>query len=439
MRQGQGLQCSFDQALIDEEKLRATGKFLLPALTALRAATKKGYVDECSSINFPVDTKTVRAVKAFAAKHRAVDLLIVVGIGGANLGPLAVEEALLGKLHNETGKPRVYFADTVDTAKIHRLNVILAEALRRNQRVLLNVISSSGTTTETIANFAVLFATMQAYEENAVVVVTTKRSSPLWKLATREGFETFVVPETVGDRYAIMSPVGLFPLAVLGVDVEELLQGAAAMREKCLSMDVLENPAAVGAIIQYLHHKGGRNLAELFLFAADFESVGKWWRQLLAESCGKEYDRAGKKRVWAGVTPTVSIGSTDLHSVGQLDLGGPQDKLTTFVTIGEEDVSQEVIVPDFPAFESLVPYLRGKSLQQIMCAIQEGTMHAYREGKRPYIHVELPSRSAYCVGQFLQWKMMETMLFASLLGVNPFDQPAVEQYKAETRRILAGK
>lgn len=257
MRQGQGLQCSFDQALIDEEKLRATGKFLLPALTALRAATKKGYVDECSSINFPVDTKTVRAVKAFAAKHRAVDLLIVVGIGGANLGPLAVEEALLGKLHNETGKPRVYFADTVDTAKIHRLNVILAEALRRNQRVLLNVISSSGTTTETIANFAVLFATMQAYEENAVVVVTTKRSSPLWKLATREGFETFVVPETVGDRYAIMSPVGLFPLAVLGVDVEELLQGAAAMREKCLSMDVLENPAAVGAIIQYLHHKGG--------------------------------------------------------------------------------------------------------------------------------------------------------------------------------------
>lgn len=435
MKQGQGILFTFDKALIGERQLAAAGKRLLPELKAMRAATKKGYEDDRASINLPFDTSMVRQVKALAAEHRDTDLLVVVGIGGSNLGAMAVQEALLGRLHNETGRPRVYYADTVDERKMRDIALLLDDALRRKGRVLVNAVSKSGSTTETVANLEVLLATLKKYDVTSTsVVVTTDENSPLWKLAAKSGFATLAIPKRVGGRYSVFSPAGLFPLAVLGVDVEELLAGAATMRERCLSDDIMNNPAAIAAIIQYLHYKGGRNIAELFLFATDFESVGKWWRQLLAESCGKEFDRSGKRRIWAGITPTVSIGSTDLHSVAQLALGGPQDKLTTFVTVGEK---LETRVPDLKEYESLVPNLQGKSLKEIMDAILQGAMIAYGQGKRPYCHIELPSCSAYCLGQFLQLEMMETMLLASLLDVNPFDQPGVESYKAETRRMLA--
>ena len=440
MKQGQGIRFSFESALIDERHVLAAGKRLLPELKAMRTAMRKGYESEYASLSLPSDTVALRQAKALAAKYRDVGLVIVVGIGGSNLGTVAVQEALLGRLHNEVAKPRVFYADTVDSRTVGTINALLESSLRRNERVLINLVTKSGTNTEPVANFQILLATLKRYLPGyaSTVVVTTDKGSPLWAIAEQEGFAMLPIPRMVGGRYSGLSPVCLFPLAVLGVDVEELLQGATAMRERCLATDVASSPAATGAVIQYLHNKAGRNISDLFLFASDFESVGKWWRQLLAESCGKEFDRSGKKQVWAGITPMVSIGSTDLHSVAQLGFGGPQDKLTTFVTI--EDASDNgFIVPALKEYESLVSHLQGKSLNQIMAAIQQGTMVAYGEGKRPYLHIEFPSRSAYCLGQFLQLKMIETMLLASLLGVNPFDQPAVEQYKAETRRLLAGK
>jgi glucose-6-phosphate isomerase len=435
MKQGQGLQFTFDKALISERQLVTAGKLLRPELKAMRAATTKGYADDRSSINLPFDTSMVRQVKTLAAKYRDVDLVIVVGIGGSNLGAMSVQEALRGRLYNETGKPRIYYADTVDERKMRDIALLLDDALQRRGRVLVNAVSKSGSTTETIANLEVFLATLKKHDVTSTsVVVTTDEHSPLWKLAAKSGFATLSIPKRVGGRYSVFSPAGLFPLAVLNIDVEELLAGAAVMRERCLSDDLMNNPAAVAAAIQYLHYKSGRNIAELFLFATDFESVGKWWRQLLGESCGKEFDRTGKRKIWAGITPTVSIGSTDLHSVAQLALGGPQDKLTTFVTVGEELGTR---LPDLKEYDSLVPNLQGKSLKEIMDAILQGTMIAYGQGKRPYCHIALPSCSAYCLGQFLQLEMMETMFLAALVDVNPFDQPAVEAYKAETRRILA--
>jgi len=220
---------------------------------------------------------------------------------------------------------------------------------------------------------------------------------------------------------------------MLGVNLKELLGGAARMREKCLSLNVRQNPAAIGASIIHIHSKKERNIYDHFLFATDLESMGKWYRQLMGESIGKEYSTKGKK-VNAGITPTVSIGSTDLHSMAQLYLGGPQDKFTNFITT---QFDKKVKVPYYPEYNVLVKDLQKKEISRLMQAILQGVKTAYKKGKRPYTETRLDGKNAKEIGAFMQLKMMEMMLLGKLLDVNPFNQPNVESYKKETRRILA--
>ena len=240
----------------------------------------------------------------------------------------------------------------------------------------------------------------------------------------------------IRDRYSVFSPVGLFPLGLLGINIEHLLDGARSMRNTCIDIDIQNNPAAIGAAVQYQHYKSGKNITDLFLFSNDLESVGKWHRQLMAESLGKEFNKKGE-RVNIGITPTVSIGSTDLHSMAQLYLGGPHDKFTTFVRV--ENSTSHINVPRLEGYSELVSGIQEKSLKDIMDAILEGTKSAFRKDGRPFVEITLPDKSEHSIGQFLQFKMIETIYLAYLLDVNPFDQPNVESYKSETRKILARK
>jgi glucose-6-phosphate isomerase len=171
----------------------------------------------------------------------------------------------------------------------------------------------------------------------------------------------------------------------------------------------------------------------LFLFANDLESLGKWCRQLMAESLGKEFNKKGET-VNIGITPVISIGSTDLHSMAQLYLGGPYDKFTTFLSV--ENSNSHINVPMLKGYSRLVEEVQGKSLESIMSAVLEGTKVAFRKGRRPFVEVKLPGKSEYPIGQFLQFKMMETVYLGYLLDIDPFDQPNVESYKEETRNIL---
>ena len=205
------------------------------------------------------------------------------------------------------------------------------------------------------------------------------------------------------------------------------------MRDTCSNMIVEKNPAAISAAIQYLHYESGKNISDLFLFANDLESLGKWCRQLMAESLGKEFNKKGET-VNIGITPVISMGSTDLHSMAQLYLGGPNDKFTMFLRV--ENSNSQVKLPNLREYSKLVNGIQGKSLESIMSAIMEGTKAAFRKGKRPFMEVKLPCKSEYYIGQFLQFKMIETIYLGFLLGVNPFDQPNVESYKEETRKIL---
>jgi glucose-6-phosphate isomerase len=429
---------AFENCLISSEKIVETAKKLLPEIENCVQATSKGYDDDKACINLPDDKDMHRKVEELVQEKKRLnpEYLVVVGIGGSNLGTMAVQEAVLGKLHNQLNPAtKVLFADTVDTDYINNIVKLIEPALKKGGNVVIDCISKSGTTTETVVNFDVLLDVVRKYKRDYknCVVVTSDKDSALWKLGLKEGFDTLEIPEKVGGRYSVLSPVGLFPLGLLGINIEELLTGAKSARDMCIRDDVVKNPAAESASIQFQHFRRGVNIFDLFLFSNNLESVGKWNRQLVAESLGKEYNRKGEK-VNSGLTPTVSVGSTDLHSIAQLYLGGPFDKFTTFVSV--QNGFSLLNVSKTSDYDELVAGIRGKSLKTIMDAILEGTKEAFKEHMRPYSEIVLPDKSECSIGQFLQFKMIETIYLGYLLDVNPFGQPSVESYKKETRRIL---
>jgi len=408
----------YGNSLIPKSKAFSTAKRLDSEIKKLREGK-----DEYAFAKLPIDTSSFRIVQAAVSMKKKLhpQLIVVVGIGGSNLGTIAVQEALLGKNWNLHNSPRILYADTVDPDALKVIIEEMQNCLRQGHQILLNVVTKSGSTTETIANFEVLLNVLKRHRKDAekYVVVTTDKHSKLWNLAVKNNFSVLEVPANVGGRYSVFSAVGLFPLGMLGVDLNALLAGAAWMREQCLDV---KGPAAISASLLYNNKK---SIHDTFLFATDLESLGKWYRQLLAESCGKD----GK-----GITPTVSIGSTDLHSMAQLDLDGPTDKFTNFVFT---HFNNEIKVPYYPEYNALVPDLQKKELNHIMHAILHGVKAAYKKGKRPFTETRLDGKNARAIGAFMQLKMMETILLAKLLDVNPFDQPAVEHYKKEMRRVLS--
>ncbi|MEM3154729.1 MAG: hypothetical protein QW165_04160 [Candidatus Woesearchaeota archaeon] len=407
---------NYDNALISKKKIFSTAK------KALRGGLNFSCLDLC------IDEHNLRVAIAAASLKQKLrpQLVVVVGIGGSNLGTMAVQEAILGKQWNLRHTPRILYADTVDPDALQVIIQEMQNVLRQGQKALLIVISKSGTTTETIANFEILLNVLKRHRKDAgkYVVAITNKGSKLWNLAIKNNFSVLSVPEDVIGRYSVFSAVGLFPLGILGINLKELMAGAAWMRQKCL-LDAKKNPAAIGAALLYLHFKADRNIYDQFFFATDLESMGKWYRQLMAES-------VGKKEI--GITPTVSIGSTDLHSMVQLYLGGPDDKLTNFVST---HFNTELKVPLYPEYDALVPHLQKKEINHIMHAILYGTKAAYKKHKRPFTEIRLDGKNAYAIGAYLQLKMTEIIMLAHLFKVNPFDEPEVESYKKETRRILS--
>jgi glucose-6-phosphate isomerase len=433
------IEFSFGDAMIPQQRILETAERLRPEIRSMANAISEGYEGELASLYLSDDRLMLSKVRQAIGEKLQLkpDYLVVVGIGGSNLGTIAVQEAVLGKLYNQlTSSTKVLYADTVDSDSINNIITLVKPVLERGDNIVLNVISKSGTTTETIANAEVLIDLLRRHKKDYknCISVTSDEDSELWNIAVREGFNVLEIPKKVGGRYSVFSPVGLFPLGLLGINIEQLLDGAKSMRDACINMNVEKNPAAISATVQYLHYKSGKNIYDLFLFANDLESLGKWYRQLMAESLGKEFNKKGE-RVNIGMTPTVSIGSTDLHSMAQLYLGGPYDKFTTFVRIKSSRSCLQV--PSVEGYSELVSEIHDKSLTEIMDATLEGTKAALRSGKRPFIEITLPNKLEYPVGQLLQFKMMETIYLGQLLDVNPFDQPNVESYKRETRKILA--
>jgi len=427
--------------LIKGSAIAAAAKGLAPEIKNLRSLLDKGYDTEYASINLPQDDALLAGInKTIKAKRKLKPtLLVVIGIGGSNLGTIAVHEAVQGKAYNDADPPmRVFFPDTVDSDKVGDFLNIAEDELKEGNNILVNVVTKSGKTTETIALFEMFAELLRKYKGKGYgdyVIATTDKDSVLWGFAEEEGYTLLEIPRKVGGRYSVFSAVGLFPLGMLGLDIEDLQSGAASMIKRCTETDIEKNPAALSAIIQYIHNKKGKNISDLFIFSSDLEAVGKWYRQLMGESIGKEWNRGHTKKVRTGMTPTVSIGSTDLHSMAQLYLGGPKDKFTTFVRVKRN--KHHVNLPFSGRYDTLVEMIQGRDLHNLMDAILDGVEVAFRKAKLPFVEVVLPDKTEHSIGQLLQFKMFEMIYLAYLLDVNPFDQPDVESYKKETRDILS--
>lgn len=409
-----------------------TYDLLEPYISSMKDITAScGYDSLESSINLPSDTDLLEGVLAMRAKKMTSDLkyIIVIGIGGSNLGTKAVYDALYGyfDILDPSRFPKMIFLDTQETETLKKVGKLIDSVSSRSE-ILINAISKSGGTTETMTNLEIIYSLAKRRFGDILdrIVITTDEGSRLHNKAKSMEIDCLFIPKNVGGRYSVLSAVGLFPLSLAGIDIKSLREGAKDMHDLCTGEMGTQNPAVLSSSAIFKMYEEGKIINDNFLFAPQLESLGKWYRQLMGESIGKDEK---------GPTPTVSIGSTDLHSVTQLYLGGPKNKITTFVSI--EKSKSQVMVTDDLTFD-MVSEIKSKSVSQIMTAMVSATKIAYEKQDRSYIEVQLEEISEYEIGAFMQFKMIEIMCLGKLFGVNPFDQPHVELYKKETKKILTG-
>lgn len=432
------IEFDFKNALVSKKELKELSKKCQGELDIIKYPVMRAKKDPRSCLLLPEDLQILDQVKnlAFEKKKLHPEIIIVIGIGGSNLGEMAVAEGVTDRFKSHLeGSPKVMYADSVDSESMNFISKTLELELAKGKNVLLNVISKSGSTLETIANFEVLINIIQTYKENYKehIVIISDNDSALANYANEQKISFLEIPIEIGGRYSVFSAGGLFTLAMIGIKIEEFFKGAREMYKICLESDVSKNPAMTSAIAQYYHYKKKANISNLFLFSKNLETLGKWHRQLMAESLGKEKDLKGKK-VNVGITPIVSIGTIDLHSMEQLCIAGPYDKFTTFVSVKEQ--KSEISLP-LVSKTGLGNYLSGYNFNQLSHYILEGVKENFQKKKRPFISLEMPDISENSIGQFMMWKMFETIFLAKLLNVNAFDQPAVESYKKATRDIMA--
>jgi glucose-6-phosphate isomerase len=383
-----------------------------PEIQTIKQALKKKYETGYGFINTLSDKKSLQETITLAKKYTSLKNIVIIGIGGSNLGVKAILEATYGPHMPK----KIFFADTVDSAA----TIDIYEEVQKNiSETLCIIISKSGDTLETIAQTETFLGF-----KNMKYVVITEKNSPLWKYADLNQIPALEIPITVGGRYSVFSPVGLFPLAVLGYNLRQLIKGAERGKKRALSS--WNNSAAQSALQIYANKD--KTIIETMMFSTYFESLGKWYRQLFAESLGKQHNRAGKE-IWNGITPTIAIGTTDLHSMGQLYLGGPRNKQFTFI------IPKETKTIRIHSKTNIIPYINKKSFKHISNSIFYGLEKSFVKNKIPFNIFEI-KRHPYDIGEFLMTKMFEVLFLAYLMDVNPFNQPNVEQYKEIARRTL---
>ena len=375
------------------------------------------------------DKEEFARIEACAEKiKKNCDVLVVIGIGGSYLGARAVIEYLKSPNYNNLKKdtPDIYFAGNVISADA--LNELLAICEGRD--VCINVISKSGTTTEPAIAFRVFRALLeQKYgKEGArerIFVTTDKARGTLKKFSTDEGYETFVVPDDVGGRFSVLTAVGLLPIAVAGIDIRELMAGAASAAHSYTNTDLSKNDCYRYAAIRNILYRKGKNVEVLASYEPFTAMLNEWWKQLYGESEGKDQK---------GIFPTSVIFSTDLHSLGQFVQDGSRMLFETVIDVADTGSSFEI--PNDPANIDGLNFLSGKDLNYVKKTAMQGTILAHVDGGVPNMVIEVDQRNAFVLGELLYFFELACAISGYLLGVNPFDQPGVESYKKNMFALL---
>ena len=383
-------------------------------------------------MNLGYNEETVWYVKEYASLVEGrFDNILVLGIGGSVLGGHAVTEALLKPYWNfltpeqRNNLPRIFFLDNIDPDTISGLINILDL-----KKTLVNVITKSGDTAETMSQFMIIKDLMEKtlgddYRKN-IAVTTDKKMGILRQLADQEGYKTFYVPDDIGGRFSVFSSVGLVPFALVGLDIDKIIQGIKDIDLELKNTDIRQNIAAQFALIHYImDSQKGKKTSVLIPYSSRLKYIPDWYIQLIAESLGKQMNKNGE-RINNGLTPIKAVGATDQHTQLQLFNEGPNDKVVTFIRVNEFDTKLEI--PQIFEYTG-VGYLGGKTINDLMNAEADSTMVSLIDYQRPTITLTIDKIDEYHIAQLLYMLEVQTAIAGELYNINAFDQPGVEQVK----------
>ncbi|MBQ7717882.1 MAG: glucose-6-phosphate isomerase [Clostridia bacterium] len=407
-----------------------------PAVSAAHSTLHNGTAagsDFTGWLNLPEDydkDEFEEVIKAAEKIRSDSDVLIVIGIGGSYLGARAAIEMLKGALYNnlddgQRGGPQIYFAGNgISSTYLAQLVDII-----RNKEVSLNVISKSGTTTEPAIAFRVLLEIMnEKYGANAssrIYATTDKARGALFTMAKQAGYKTFVIPDNVGGRYSVLTPVGLLPIAVSGADIKMFMQGAKDAMAAYSNPNLDENDCYQYAAVRNILYRKGYTTEMLINYETQLHYFGEWWKQLYGESEGKDHK---------GIFPAAADFSTDLHSMGQYIQDGRRNLFETVITVKKPNA--EITIPENKENLDGLNYIAGKTIDYVNTQAFLGTVMAHNDGGVPNLVIEIEKMDEYTLGNLVYFFEKACGISGYILGVNPFDQPGVEAYKKNMFALL---
>ena len=418
---------------ISKEKVFAYEAEVKAAQEMLEKGTGKGN-DFLGWIDLPVDydkDEFDRIKKAAKKIQGDSEVLVVIGIGGSYLGARAAIDFLRHGFYNNVSKeirktPEIYYAgNSISPAYLQGLIDVIGD-----RDFSVNIISKSGTTTEPAIAFRVFKEMLEkkyGKEEAAkrIYATTDKAKGALKGLATAEGYESFVVPDDVGGRFSVLTPVGLLPIACAGLDIDAMMQGAADACEEFKSSDLKTNDSYQYAVVRNVLHRKGKDIELLVNYEPQLHYVGEWWKQLYGESEGKDNK---------GIFPAAVDFSTDLHSMGQYIQEGKRILFETVLNV--ENAKREITIDEVDVDLDGLNYLAGKTVDFVNKKAFQGTLLAHTDGNVPNLIVNIPKLDEYNFGYLVYFFEKACALSGYILGVNPFDQPGVEAYKKNMFALL---
>jgi glucose-6-phosphate isomerase len=421
---------------ITKEQFNELAKKTEPLINELNNQRKAGKV---KYRDLPYQADTVKQVKKISDEVKGCENFVVLGIGGSALGNIALQTALNPYMYNLDDKqrkgPRLFVLDNVDPAQ---LKSFLDWVGGKLDNTVFNVISKSGRTAETASQFMTICEMIEKKLgkkklKEQVVATTDLKQGTLRRITDEYGFRNLEVPDGVGGRFSVLSAVGLLSASVCGIDIGQLLAGAAEMDKKVSMTQFYENPAAVNAAINWHYYTRGKNISVMMPYSYNLKDLADWYRQLWAESLGKAKDLKGNE-AFVGPTPVKALGATDQHSQVQLYREGPNDKLFTFLYA--KDFGADVTIGQAPAVAPELGILSGQKMSKLINSEKVGTEYALIVNKRPCLTVAFDKITPYTIGQFIYLFEATTSIAGMLLNINTYDQPAVELGKDATLALM---
>ena len=427
------LSLDYSKAMIKSYEIENLQEQIRAAHSQLHNKTGAGN-DFLGWVEHPIsyDKKEFEKIQKAAEEIRSnSDALIVIGIGGSYLGARAAIEALGHSFYNMLTKskrkgPAVYFlGNNISSTYMSNLFELIED-----MEVSVCIVSKSGTTTEP----AIAFRHMKAFMENKygrekaakrIYAITDANKGALKKLADTEGYKSFVISDDIGGRYSVLTPVGLLPIAAAGLDITKMMEGAAAAYQEYNNEDLLSNECYKYVALRNILHRKGKAIEILLSYEPSMQYFMEWWKQLYGESEGKD----GK-----GIFPASMLFSTDLHSLGQFVQDGTRNMFETIINI-EKSKEEVAIIEDKENLDGL-NFISGKTMNYVNKQAFRGTMLAHNDGGVPISVLNVPELNEYYFGQMVYFFEKACGISGYLLGVNPFDQPGVEEYKKNMFALL---